>query len=204
MDPVAKRSLLKQLDLKSIVSASATNDTSFLVKLGKLVNTAGSELLVGLSPGDRDPDIALLDDFLGLLFKFMNSESDEVASSVLGFAGLYINRIKQAKQGGQPIPAEHLQLFLQIIRNKMKYPLDFDFDSQDEEEELFMGLRRELSTIYRNIFRIVPDMVSSFVQNTLTAVNVTPLAPFPDTEVALHLFYQIGEGVSSMLILHSV
>lgn len=28
---------------------------------------------------------------------------------------------------------------------------------------------------------------------TFNAVNVTPPPPFPDAEVALHLFYQIGE-----------
>lgn len=45
MEPYAKFNLLKQLNIKSIIAAAGTNDTEFLVRLGKLTDTMGVELL---------------------------------------------------------------------------------------------------------------------------------------------------------------
>ena len=60
----------------------------------------------------------MLTEMLALLFKTMNNESEEVAASVLGFAGAYVNRLKTAgKVTGAQV--EHLEVFLQIIRNKV-------------------------------------------------------------------------------------
>lgn len=62
----------------------------------------------------------MLNEMLALLFKALNSDSIEVSSSVLGFAQLYVNRLKTVKVTASQI--EHLQVFLQIIRNKVFYP----------------------------------------------------------------------------------
>lgn len=62
----------------------------------------------------------MLTEMLSLLFKTMNNESDEVAASVLGFAGAYVNRLKTAGKVN-PTQVEHLEVFLQIIRNKVTY-----------------------------------------------------------------------------------
>lgn len=61
----------------------------------------------------------MLNEMLALLFKALNSDSIEVSSSVLGFAQLYVNRLKTVKVTASQI--EHLQVFLQIIRNKVFY-----------------------------------------------------------------------------------
>ena len=45
MEPYAKFNLLKQLNIKSIIAAAASNDTQFMTKLGKLTNTMGVELI---------------------------------------------------------------------------------------------------------------------------------------------------------------
>lgn len=60
---------------------------------------------------------SMLNEMLALLFKTLNSESIEVASSVIEFAQLYVNRLKTQKV--TPTQIEHLQVFLQIIRNKV-------------------------------------------------------------------------------------
>jgi hypothetical protein len=64
---------------------------------------------------------SMLTEMLALLFKTMNNESDEVASSVLGFAGAYVNRLKTVGKVNST-QVEHLEVFLQIIRNKV-FPL---------------------------------------------------------------------------------
>jgi hypothetical protein len=50
MEPHAKFNLLKQLNIKSIIAAAASNDTQFMVKVGKLTNTMGVELIGCMDP----------------------------------------------------------------------------------------------------------------------------------------------------------
>jgi hypothetical protein len=45
MEPHAKFNLLKQLNIKSIISAAGSTDMEFMTKVGKLTNTMGAELI---------------------------------------------------------------------------------------------------------------------------------------------------------------
>jgi hypothetical protein len=61
---------------------------------------------------------------------------------------------------------EHLNLFLQIIRNKMKYDASHDFNNADENEAAFLEYRKELSNIFKMITKLAPQLVASFVEQT--------------------------------------
>ncbi len=58
-------------------------------------------------------------EYLAFLFKLLNNESDEVSASVIGFASKYVNLLKPQKP--TLVQIEHLELFLQTIRNKVKF-----------------------------------------------------------------------------------
>lgn len=60
----------------------------------------------------------MLNDMLALLFKLLDSESDEVSASVLSFAADYVNRVHKS---GKVTDAQlkHLELLLTIIRHKV-------------------------------------------------------------------------------------
>jgi hypothetical protein len=171
MEPHAKFNLLKQLNIKSIIAAAASNDTQYMTKVGKLTNTMGVELIACMDSVSNPPATgtaangatsqgmshvgefkvaqwrkivrgmnyspspffcvlllqltlriaevdSMLTEMLALLFKTMNNESGEVAASVLGFAGAYVNRLKSTKVNSTQV--EHLEVFLQIIRNKVR------------------------------------------------------------------------------------
>ncbi|EGG15755.1 armadillo-like helical domain-containing protein [Cavenderia fasciculata] len=139
----------------------------------------------------------LLDEMLGLLFEFLNNENNEVSSTVLGFSALYITRLKNIKPLNEK-QVEHITMLVQIIRNKMRYPADYNFqNSEGESEQQFLELRSSLASQFRNIFRLCPEMVGSFVDTLLN--NVIPNLErfsFSDIEVSIHLLYQMGEGIS--------
>ncbi|EFA82882.1 armadillo-like helical domain-containing protein [Heterostelium album PN500] len=184
MDSSAKLSLIKQLQITEIVNVVALDDLDFIIRVGSLVNLTGMEVLRGLESVSQSQDKKfeggdqLLEQMLALLLKFMNNEHNDVSVSVMNFSALYITK---------------------IIRNKMKYSADFDFKNIDgEEEQQFTEFRKDLSTQFRNIFRICPEMVGSFVHNILTNIVQDPSKYFfTDIEVAIYLLFQMGEGISA-------
>ena len=111
---------------------------------------------------------------------------------------------------------EHITLFLQIIRNKMKYIDSFNFTKNDEDEVAFLEYRRvlwlffietkieftciqKLKGIYKIITKLSPQMVANFVHATVNAViaNFSSLSFF-DVEVALNLLYSMGDGIQGL------
>ncbi len=108
----------------------------------------------------------LLDTFItGHLFKFLNCPYDDVSLSVFRLTTSYLNVIvfKSLNTTTNPpsLPPkylEHIQIFLNIIRNKLKYMDDFDFNSKDEEEAQFLEYRKELRGIFKIITKISPQV----------------------------------------------
>ncbi len=108
----------------------------------------------------------LLDTFItGHLFKFLNCPYDDVSLSVFRLTTSYLNLIvfKSLNTTTNPpsLPPkylEHIQIFLNIIRNKLKYMDDFDFNSKDEEEAQFLEYRKELRGIFKIITKISPQV----------------------------------------------
>eukprot|EP01113_Clastostelium_recurvatum_P043579 TRINITY_DN7235_c0_g1_i4.p1 TRINITY_DN7235_c0_g1~~TRINITY_DN7235_c0_g1_i4.p1 ORF type:complete len:1068 (-),score=308.25 TRINITY_DN7235_c0_g1_i4:49-3252(-) len=228
MDPLAKLSLIRMLQgmLAIIGAVPATEHPDYMVRLGKLVNLIGSEILLGwdaaIAQGQLERAQAelglsqLLNDALNLMFRFLNHNNDKVSLSVLGFAAAYIGKLKHiAAQASAAVPPggaasasskldsvqiEHLSVLLQVLRHKMRYPATYDFEDVDEAESHFLDFRKELATLFRNIFRIIPDVVCSFVHSTLAAIAAASsegkAVPFPETEISLHLFYQLVEAIS--------
>eukprot|EP00957_Ditylum_brightwellii_P141833 10806316-Ditylum_brightwellii.AAC.1 len=78
----------------------------------------------------------------------------------------------------------------------MRYPADFEFDfeeDEDAEEELY---RAELRKFYRRVVSLYPDLCLSFLGNTLSSLS-TPLSTTPtsDMEASLRLLYHHCEGI---------
>ncbi|GAM23232.1 hypothetical protein SAMD00019534_064070 [Acytostelium subglobosum LB1] len=204
MDPSSKLLLIQKLQIKDIVNLVALDDLDFVVKIGSLVNLTGMEVLRGLESvaGNQEKRVEgadkLLDDFLELLVKFLNNEYNEVSTTVMPFSALYITKLKNVKPLNEK-QLQHVTLLVQIIRNKMKYKKEFDFGNPEGEDEVqFAEFRKDLSNQFRNIFRICPEMVGSFVQTMIANITQDPdHYQFTDIEVAIYLLFQMGEGITA-------
>jgi len=196
MEPFNKLSLIQQLCIKTIVSSTVLDDPDFIVKVGNLVNLTGMEILRALEtsqPSNEkkfpDGDL-LLDEMLELLFKFFNNDSNDVSYSVYGFTSLYIQQLKKIKPLNER-QMQHITLLVQIVRNKMRYK------DNDDDEINFSDYRKDLSNLFRNIFRICPEMVGAFIQNNIENIIKNPNNTYHEIEVSIYLLYQMGEGVSA-------
>ncbi|KYQ90623.1 armadillo-like helical domain-containing protein [Tieghemostelium lacteum] len=230
MDPSAKLSLIKQLQITALVNYAQLDEIEFVVKFGNLINLTGMEIIRGMETLQTKPNSGtgvspslvvtpmtiqeidqLLDEILDLFFKFFNNESDEVSYSVYGFAGLYINKLKNLKQPLTDKQIQHITMMVQIVRNKMRFHKD-SLNEKLEEDNKFLEYRKDLSNIFRNIFRICPEMVGSFIQQSLTTIvqqqqqnnsssttsttTKTSLSTnFADIEVSIYLLFQLGESI---------
>eukprot|EP01132_Coremiostelium_polycephalum_P004280 gene4280-5354_t len=190
MESEKKLSLIQQLQIKNIINFAQLDDPEFVVKVGHLINLTGMEILRGLetlqkSEKKYEGGEVLLDEMLDLLFKFFNNESNEVSASLKNVKPLNEKQMN------------HITLMVQIIRNKMRYPSDY-LDRNEEESQRFTDYRKDLSNLFRNIFRICPEMVGVFIHNCITnIVNNPTTSLFSDIEVSINLLFQIGEGISA-------
>ncbi|KAF2069462.1 hypothetical protein CYY_009217 [Polysphondylium violaceum] len=196
MEPYNKLSLIQQLQIKNIISSTVLDDPDFIVKVGNLVNLTGMEILRALETSTNEKKFQggelLLDEMLELLFKFFNNDSNDVSYSVYGLASLYIHELKKIKPLNQK-QMQHITLLVQIVRNKMR------LKDNDDDEINFSDYRKDLSNLFRNIFRICPEMVGAFVQSNIENIikNQNNVNYFREMEISIFLLYQMGEGVSA-------
>lgn len=151
----------------------------------------------------------LLLSILPLCFKLFGDQDDEVSSNMVTFMSAYLMQLK-SKQKNLQLTEEHQRQInqqiiemLQTIRKKAQYRYDFNFDplKQDEYEAGFLEYRRELMILFKNTVRWAPELTKAFTKSSLLHAlspdNLqglkNPNAPFADLEIALTLFYQIGE-----------
>jgi hypothetical protein len=107
MDPLSKVALISKLKLTSLFAqASTDSDVDYLDKVANIVNTMGVELVAAaekinslVAEQKATPDMvatikSLLEETLGLLFRFMANEDDDVSATVFTFAGSYLNMVQ--------------------------------------------------------------------------------------------------------------
>lgn len=92
--------------------------------------------------------------------------------------------------------SQHLPQLLSIMYAQMKYPSDFEFDYEDEddaEEEMY---RTELRKLNQSVVRICPDIALQYLGNSLSQIQA-PLssATTNEIEAALRLLFHYSEGI---------
>ncbi|KAM9992084.1 hypothetical protein ACTFIZ_012749 [Dictyostelium cf. discoideum] len=179
MDPFAKLTLIQQLEIKNIIKFAQLDDQEFNIRVGALINLTGMEILrslesiqtlqqEGLDKKFPSGEI-LLEDMLQLLFQFFNNESNDVSYSVHGLASLYVQKLKNIKVLNEK-QIQHITLLVQIVRNKMRYKTSRIEEEDDENNIKFADFRKDLSNLFRNIFRICPEMVGSFIATNIQRI----------------------------------
>jgi len=92
--------------------------------------------------------------------------------------------------------SQYLPQLLSIMYEQMKYPSDFEFDYEDEddaEEEIY---RSELRKLNQSVIRICPDVALQYLGNSLSQIQA-PLssATTNEIEAALRLLFHYSEGI---------
>eukprot|EP01120_Amphizonella_sp_Union-15-10_P008954 TRINITY_DN3307_c0_g1_i3.p1 TRINITY_DN3307_c0_g1~~TRINITY_DN3307_c0_g1_i3.p1 ORF type:complete len:958 (+),score=155.65 TRINITY_DN3307_c0_g1_i3:139-3012(+) len=204
MDSSSKIDLLASLNLCPILASLNADDTDFLTKIARLISRMGEILLHCVEQVPSEKSKGQLSDCLQLMFKYMNHPDYSVSHQALAFASLYLNSIKKLHKLGQITNdhVEHLKLYLQIIRNKLKYDDTFDFENTKEQESL-VRYRMELSNLFKGITQILPELVASFVRLQISNIpkqeNISLFSPY-DIEVSIYLFYLMGEGLPDAVV----
>ncbi|GJN11050.1 hypothetical protein PR202_ga29210 [Eleusine coracana subsp. coracana] len=200
MDLRAKVALLRSL----LAAQQGFGSADSGLKMARLVTTYAAEALEcyrKLSSSDPDGAAALemLEEVLPAVFAAAEScEDDEVDSnSVLEFLSGYVSMMKapSEKQLG------HLGRILEVVRVQMLYDpvyrghLDVLDKIGKEEEDLMAEQRKDLVALFRSICRVAPAAAQLFIRGLLVTSLSSAEASVEDVEVALTLFYRLGEAV---------
>ncbi|XP_008670571.1 exportin-T isoform X2 [Zea mays] len=200
MDSRAKVGLLRSLLAAQQGLGSPDNG----LKMAPLVIAYAAEALEchsRLGPSDADGAAALemLEEVLPAVFAAAESGNDEDvdSGSVLEFLSGYVSTMKapSEKQLG------HLGRILEVVRVQMSFDpvyrghLDVLDKIGKEEEDLMAEQRKDLIVLFRSICRVAPAAAQLFISGLIVTALSSAEASVEDVEVALTLFFRLGEAV---------
>ncbi|KAK2718745.1 hypothetical protein QYM36_005920 [Artemia franciscana] len=179
-------------------------DSDYLCKLGKLINTMGVQLAVSWTrlkkANDiKDAAVALdaIENKLPVIYAFLGNEDDDVSASVLEYIKEYIIILKQ-KALLSSVDRQHLESLISINFEKMKYDESYNFDNDGDEEAQFLEFRKQLKKLYDNIASLDKDLILSRTQQLVTSTLTNwQTLKFQDVELAITCLYELGEAVPS-------
>ncbi|XP_010273842.1 PREDICTED: exportin-T-like isoform X2 [Nelumbo nucifera] len=207
MDPQAKLSLLRSLQINRIFSLVAENvDSELVSKLADLLTGYAAEALDCFKRLDsedvRRVSMELLDEVLPTVFFIMrNCELDTTFSTVQFLSG-YVASMKNLSplRENQVLPVGQI---LEIIRTQICYDRAYrdNLDTLDkigiEEEDRMMEHRKDFFVLLRSVGRVAPDVTQMFIRNSLASALIsTSEGNVEEVEAALSLFYVLGESIS--------
>lgn len=206
MDTMLKLDLLHKLNLLPIISSIKTEDEDFQVKLAKLVNAIGVELIYGwtaiqvmVAQQKVGPDVEkqskqMVNAALALMWQYLNAEDDLVSEEVVPLAKCFVEKVQKDKELTEE-DKEHLRKLLTILANKMKYDSSYDFSKPDQIEQEFLQYRKELSNLFRKVVKLCPEMSVMFVSSLVRAcfANISAMS-FADVEVSLYLLGLLSDA----------
>jgi exportin-T len=200
MDFRAKVGLLRSL----LAAHQGLGSPDSGLKMATLVTTYAAEALEchrRLGPTDADGAAALemLEEVLPAVFAAAENGNDEDvdSGSVLEFLSGYVS-IMKAPSEKQLV---HLGRILDLVRVQMSFDpvyrghLDVLDKIGKEEEDLMAEQRKDLIVLFRSICRVAPAAAQLFIRGLIMTALSSAEASVEDVEVALTLFFRLGEAV---------
>ncbi|XP_071784413.1 exportin-T-like [Asterias amurensis] len=205
MDPIAKTELVESITKvlhDSGVIPPSDDDVDFLAKLSKLTNGIGMNLITCWEKLVKSRDSALtaktlqaVESKLPLMFDFLGHEDDDISLAVTGFAHDYIGVLKQIPKIS-PTQMSFMENMLYVVIRKFKYEDTYNFDSQGEDEIMFIDYRRQMKILFDNLVQLNQTLVLQVVHNFITGtLNQWKSVKFTEAELAVRLLYMLGEAI---------
>lgn len=185
------------VDLKT-VDASPID---VVLEVAKFIDRTGLECLSVLTTDPstlptEHPNVVIRSQLLELFFRCFAYDDIDVSGAVIPLAGSLIP--PKAPKGAPALTLANplLSQLLAVTYRQMRYPADFQYDYEDEdeaEEELY---RAELRKLNEKLVRVAPEACLESMGQTLAQLKL-PLsaAPTPDLEAALRLVFHYCEGI---------
>ena len=174
-----------------------------VLEVAKFINMVGLEMLEFKTSNQEEATILhqQKSQLLDLFFHCFAYDDIDISGAVIPLAcslvvaSFQTNGNAQQQQSGGDSVALMSQL-LTVTYRQMRYPKDFQYDYEDEdeaEEELY---RTELRKLHQKLIRAAPEQCLQFTCQTFSQLP-SPLssAPTPDMEAALRLVYHYCEGI---------
>jgi len=174
-----------------------------VLEVAKFINRTGLEVLPIISEQQQKQAIAIPDEIItlnnqltDLFFRCFAYDDIDVSGAVIPLAGSLITTSSDLQQQSCQQQDILMSKLLNITYNQMRYPPDFQYDYEDEdeaEEELY---RTELRKLNQKFVRKNSELCLRTLSTILSQLPL-PLsaAPTPDIEVAVSLVYQYCEGI---------
>ncbi|XP_042492177.1 exportin-T isoform X1 [Macadamia integrifolia] len=207
MDPQSKLSLLRSLQISRVFHLVAGAEDSELVsKLAALLTGYAAEVLDSSkhlnSKDGQKVSMELLDEVLPSVFYVMQNREVDTTFNIVQFLLGYVATMKTLS----PLRDKqvlHVGQILEVIRAQICYDpayrdnLDIPDKIGMEEEDRMVEYRKDLFVLLRNVGRVAPDVSLVFIRNSLASALVSSSERnVEEVEVALSLFYALGESIS--------
>ncbi|KAJ2316514.1 pre-tRNA nuclear export protein, partial [Coemansia sp. RSA 2681] len=184
-----KLCLIQFLGIVDVMSQLEFADVEFAEEVGKLANVVGIELKAiwtdkeSATPDGRATAVAMLEKLMPLLLSFLSHEYDEVSSSVFPAIGEILAVFKKMQREGSALTAaqqDFLSRLMPALVAKLKYGDDYPWPTaadasigdndgsldEDDEEAMFVDLRRNLRVFIDAIAQIAPALYDSIMLTT--------------------------------------
>lgn len=173
-----------------------------VLEVAKFINRTGLEILPLLakqSSGDPE-NVTLEAQLMDLSFRCFAYDDIDVSGAVIPLAGSLVLMEEQQQQQRPPQSTSQKESvvprLLAITYAQMKYPPDFQYDYEDDddaEEEMY---RTELRKLNQKLVRVNPELCLQFLCQALSQLPL-PLSSSPthDIVAALSLVYNYCEGI---------
>jgi exportin-T len=166
-----------------------------VLEVAKFINRTGLEVFPAMKEeqtstgGGGGGGATVLSQLMDLFLRCFAYDDIDVSGAVIPLAGALVSQQQQQQDG-------LLSQLLSINYRQMRYPADFQYDYEDEDEAEEEMYRTELRKLNQKFIRVAPDACLQFTCQALSQLSL-PLstAPTPDMEAALRLVYHYCEGI---------
>ncbi|XP_059366536.1 exportin-T-like [Carassius carassius] len=206
MDPVDKTKLVESL-CQVLQSAGFFNiqqeeDVDFLAKFSRLVNGMGQSLVLSWTKLSKMGDVKVSAEALRaveakvpLMLQLLIHEDDDISANIVAFCYDYLHVLKQlpALNEQQKTNVEAIML---AVMNKLKYDDEYNFESEGEDEAMFVEYRKQLKMLLDRLAQVSPELLLDAVHRVFnTTMQNWQTVPFMEVEVAIRLLYMLGEAL---------
>ncbi|KAL7857762.1 hypothetical protein AOLI_G00178640 [Acnodon oligacanthus] len=206
MDPVDKTKLVESLS-QVLQSAGFFNveqeeDVDFLAKFSRLVNGMGQALVLSWTKLSKSGDVKVaaetlqaLEAKVPLMLQLLIHEDDDISANIVGFCYDYLHILKQL-----PLLTDqqknNVEAVMLAVMKKLTYDDEYNFENEGEDEAMFVEYRKQLKMLLDRLAQVSPELLLESVRRVFTSTMQNwQTARFMEVEVAIRLFYMMGEAL---------
>lgn len=212
MEEQKKMRVIVKLDILHKIETSGINlveidrtHTTVVIKVAELVSMVGIELINYYATTTDQDELywtsSKLEQLMPLFLKCFSYDDIDVSGAVIELASKLVMMVGSEQKQINTIQSlfqitSYIPNVLSIMFDQMKYPENFEFDYEDEDEAEEEIYRTELRKLNQSLVRSVPEVSLQFLCTSLSQLK-TPLshATTRDVEVVLRLIYHFCDGI---------